>query len=71
MSEYDDKRLLAELAESAPVVPLPDVDRLWARRRLEEEFDRRRQAVRPLVWLNVSVRCAAGFAAAAILTWLS
>jgi hypothetical protein len=36
---------------------------------LEEEFERRRRITAPLVWLDIALQSAAGFAVAALLVW--
>lgn len=69
MTEDQAKNWMRTLADSGGRPPLPDFDRLWVLRRLEEEFERRRRTAAPLEWMDIALHSAAGFTAAALLVW--
>jgi hypothetical protein len=69
MTEDHAKSWMKQLAAGGLSAQLPDFDRLWAMRRLEEEFERRRRMTAPLDWLDFAMQSAAGLACAALLAW--
>jgi hypothetical protein len=69
MKEDQAESWMKELAADGAIPPLPEFDRLWAMRRLEEEFERRRKIAAPLFWMDVALQGAAGLAAVVLLTW--
>ena len=69
MTEDQAKNWMQALADSGDRAPLPDFDRLWAMRRLKEEFERRRRMTAPLEWMDIALQSAAGSTAAALLVW--
>ena len=69
MTEDHAKCWMKTLAGDDLGAQLPDFDRLWAKRHLEEEFERRRRITAPLVWLDIAVHSAVGLACAALLVW--
>ena len=69
MNEEQSREWMQDLALSGVQPSLPDFDLLQARRKLEEELDRRRSFVAPLAWAQTALQGASGLALMVLLVW--
>ncbi len=58
MNESQAQHWMKELAGKTPRARMPQAEFLWARARLETEFERRRKLTAPLIWMEIALQTA-------------
>ncbi len=59
MKESEVRLWMKDFAGETPLGLMPEVEFLWARARLEAEFEQRRKLAAPLFWMKVALQTAA------------
>jgi hypothetical protein len=71
MTDTQAQRWMKQFAAETPAVRMPEADLLWARARLEAEFEQRRKLTAPLVWMEIAMHTAGVVALAATVAGLA
>jgi hypothetical protein len=71
MTDTQAQRWMKQFAAETPAMRMPEADLLWARARLEAEFEQRRAHTAPVVWMKIAMQTAGVVAFAATVAGLA
>jgi hypothetical protein len=71
VNEQTAQRWMKQFAAATPAMRMPEADLLWARARLEAEFEQRRAHTAPVVWMKIAMQTAGVVALAATVAGLT